>query len=375
MAAKPTVLIIGGLGYVGRFLALYIHKNQLASDVRLVDKVLPQLAWLAPEFAEACSQDKFVQADACQAHSLPRIFNRADGKEFDYVFNCAGEMRFSQDDEIYNLRVLKLAESLGAEAAKRGIKAYVELSSGHVYKAESNPRKESDKLKPTIRLAQYKLKAEEALLKIERLNLVILRLPHVYGKYDTKFVAKGMVLSRVYQALDEEMKWLWTKDLKVNTVHVDDAARAIWTAAEWYARGKPGWETSSMGKTPIFNIVDHTDTTQGHLAGIIGEIFNIKNSFVGQIMSTFARMNMDNVMEDINEHVMQPWADLLAKAAITRPGPLDPFMEKEQLKDEDMCLDGSRFEKLTGFKYARPLMRKEDIAEMIESYKSMNWWP
>lgn len=61
---KPSVLIIGGLGYIGRFLALHIHKNNLASEVRLVDKVLPQLAWLAPEFAEACSPDKFIQADA-----------------------------------------------------------------------------------------------------------------------------------------------------------------------------------------------------------------------------------------------------------------------------------------------------------------------
>jgi nucleoside-diphosphate-sugar epimerase len=51
-------------GYIGRFLALHIHKNHLASEVRLVDKVLPQLAWLAPEFEEACSQDKFMQADA-----------------------------------------------------------------------------------------------------------------------------------------------------------------------------------------------------------------------------------------------------------------------------------------------------------------------
>lgn len=62
--SRPAVLIIGGLGYLGRFLALHIHQNKLASDVRLVDKVLPQLAWLAPEFAEACSQDKFMQADA-----------------------------------------------------------------------------------------------------------------------------------------------------------------------------------------------------------------------------------------------------------------------------------------------------------------------
>lgn len=58
------MLIIGGLGYVGRFLALYIHNNDLASEVRIVDKVLPQLAWLPPEFKEACSPDKFMQADA-----------------------------------------------------------------------------------------------------------------------------------------------------------------------------------------------------------------------------------------------------------------------------------------------------------------------
>jgi nucleoside-diphosphate-sugar epimerase len=64
MADKPAVLIIGGLGYIGRFLALHIEKNNLASEVRLVDKVLPQLAWLAPEFEKACSQDKFMQADA-----------------------------------------------------------------------------------------------------------------------------------------------------------------------------------------------------------------------------------------------------------------------------------------------------------------------
>jgi hypothetical protein len=54
----------GLVGYVGRFLALYLHMNKLASEVRLVDKQLPELAWLAPEFAEACSRDKFMQADA-----------------------------------------------------------------------------------------------------------------------------------------------------------------------------------------------------------------------------------------------------------------------------------------------------------------------
>ena len=75
MAEKPAVLIIGGLGYIGRFLALYIQQNNLASEVRIVDKVLPQLAWLAPEFEEACSKDKFMQADASKERKLTSAFS------------------------------------------------------------------------------------------------------------------------------------------------------------------------------------------------------------------------------------------------------------------------------------------------------------
>lgn len=86
MAEKPSVLIIGGLGYIGRFLARHIHVNDLASEVRLVDKVLPQLAWLAPEFEEACATSKFLQADASRermssatvpfpSHLLPPFFS------------------------------------------------------------------------------------------------------------------------------------------------------------------------------------------------------------------------------------------------------------------------------------------------------------
>lgn len=71
MAEKPSVLIIGGLGYIGRFLALHIHNQDLASEVRVVDKVLPQLAWLAPEFDEACAGDKFIQADASRERECP----------------------------------------------------------------------------------------------------------------------------------------------------------------------------------------------------------------------------------------------------------------------------------------------------------------
>ncbi|KAK3939706.1 putative nad dependent epimerase dehydratase [Diplogelasinospora grovesii] len=375
MAEKPSVLIIGGLGYIGRFLALYIHQNNLASEVRIVDKVLPQLAWLAPEFEEACSGSKFMQADASREQALARIFDRADGKQWDHVFNCGGETRYSQDDEVYKLRSLALSLAVARESAKRGIKCFVELSTGMVYKPDSSPSKEQDKLKPWSKIAVFKLQAEEELAQIEGLNLVIVRLAHVYGPYASQWVATALCMARVYKKLEEEMKWLWTKDLRTNTVHIHDVTRALWSIANWCSAGKPNWDDKSMGKVPTFNVVDKGVTTQGTVADIIGQIFGIQTGFQGQLISTFARLNMDSVVDDVNDELLGPWAELLEDAGITRPGPLTPFMEKELLKDTDLSMDGSRLEKVVGFQYEKPKISKELVEEVIESYKKMNWWP
>ncbi|KAF4122654.1 Nucleoside-diphosphate-sugar epimerase [Geosmithia morbida] len=372
---KPSVLIIGGLGYIGRFLALHIHKNNLASEVRIVDKALPQLAWLAPEFTEACSQDKFIQADAGRAEALPKIFNRPNGKEWDYVFNCGGETRYSQEDEIYKLRSLNLALAIGQESAKRGVKAFVELSTGQVYKPSSTPSKEGDKLKPWSKIAKFKLQAEEELSKIEGLNLVIARIANVYGPYNN-YVGTALCMARVYQCLEGEMKFLWTRDLCSYTVHVKDVARILWELADWYANGKAGWDSASMGAVPIVNVVDDGCTTQGAIADFITETMGVKTNFQGQLLSSLARLNLDSIVDDANDETLGPWADMLADAGITRPVPISPFMEKELLKNDGLSIDGTRLKTLLpGFVFEEPRMTKELVQDVLDSYKRMNWWP
>ncbi|KAK8436443.1 NAD dependent epimerase/dehydratase family protein [Phyllosticta citricarpa] len=398
---KPSVLIIGGLGYIGRFLAKHVHDNDLASEVRIVDKHLPELAWLAPEFSEACSKQKFMQADASREQSLGRIFDRENGQPWDYVFNCGGETRYSQEDEVYKVRSYALSMAVGREAAKRNVKCFVELSTGMVYKPEGTPRKETDKLKPWLKVAKWKLQAEEDLSKVEGLNLVIIRLPHVYGPYTSKFLATALCMARVYQSLEKEMKWLWKDELRSNTVHVEDVSRALWTAASWYAQNK-------KMQPVVFNVVDHTDTSpapashfpysetrfgrwnlaiclalaadtsgtaQGILANLIHETFNIPTGFHGTLISAFARLNLEHVVDDVNDETLDPWADLQEKAGISKSSPLSPFMEKELLKDTDLSLDGSFFEKETGFEYKHPELTKEELEKVIKSYKRMNWWP
>ncbi len=161
----------------------------------------------------------------------------------------------------------------------------------------------------------------------------------------------------------------------MNSVHIHDVVRALWAIAAWYDSGKPRWDATEMGDTPIFNVVDKGATSQGTLADIISELFNIKSTFQGQILSNMARFNMDNIVDDINEDVLDPWGDLLKEAGITKSIPLSPFTEKELLKDTDLSMDGSRLEQVVGFTYEKPVITKALVEEVIESYKKMKWWP
>lgn len=88
---------------------------------------------------------------------------------------------------------------------------------------------------------------------------------------------------------------------------------------------------------------------QGILANLIHETFNIPTGFHGTLISAFARLNLEHVVDDVNDETLDPWAELQEKAGISKSGPLSPFMEKELLKDTDLSLDGSFFEKETGF--------------------------
>ena len=328
---------------------------------------------MAPEHLPACQSPNFLQADASRPQSLSRIFDLPDNAQFDYVFNCGGETRYSQDDEVYKLRSFDLSLNIGREAAKRGVKAYIELSTGQVYDAKRDPpRKETDKLKPALKQAKWKLGAEEELSKISGLPLVVLRVAYTYGPYAGKWLGTQLALARCYKDMGKEMKWLWSPELRTATVHVEDVARACWVAAEWRANtaalstearsaaagsvpSTPTSPTASRGPTTsatVFNIVDQGNTSQGVMAAIIRDVIGIDTGFQGTLINTFARLNLEHVVDDVNDETLDTWADLQQQAGNDAGNsPLTPFMEKELLKDADLSLDGSKFERTTGFKY------------------------
>lgn len=128
------------------------------------------------------------------------------------------------------------------------------------------------------------------------------------------------------------------------------------------------------------------------MANLIHDIFKIPTGFHGTIISAFARLNLEHVVDDVNDETLDPWADLQEQAGISSSTPLSPFMEKELLKDTDMSLDGTAFERETGFqwvtrhccysnianhqsRYLHPKLTRQEVEEVIESYRKMGWWP
>jgi len=301
------------------------------------------------------------------------------------------------------------------------------------------------------------LKAEEDLAVIKGLNLVVLRLANVYGKYCGTPLANACCAARVYQEEGKDMRWLWDKELRVDTVHVEDVARAIWAAAEWYttemgthaslrkeenqagvadsvakedARGTqiadndgdgteagsavatddistisaatppvpaptpaqpaPSPPTETIAATiqptptptppplrppPVFNITSPQPTTQLHLSSLLSSYFSIQSTFTSSLLSPFARLSLSTIVNSANDELMDPWAELLEKATITRSGPISPFMEKELLSDKDLSLDGTEFGRRMGFVYQRKGVDREELREVVESWKAMGWWP
>ena len=140
-------------------------------------------------------QVEFMQCDLVQDAHLARAFDVGEGgAPFDIVVNLAAETRFGMDEEVYKSKCLDLSVKCGRAAAKMGVKCFVEVSHGQVYKSSKVPCDEDAPIKPWTKHAKYKHQAEEALRAIDGLPLVVLRLATVYGNGDVLAPAMRLLL-------------------------------------------------------------------------------------------------------------------------------------------------------------------------------------
>jgi len=361
MANKPNVIVLGGCGFIGRNLVQYLAENGLAGKIRVADKVLPDLAGLSKKQTEIFKSDlvEYKQANLAREAMVNKVF--ADGT-WDYVFNLAGETKYSQTDEVYKENIVDVSVTCGNAAAKAGVRRFIEVSTAQVYDADKKPSNEGSKIKPWTKLAKAKLQAEEALRNIKNLNLVIVRPATAYGPGDISGITPRIITAAVYKQLNETMEFLWDKDLKINTVHVYDVVAALWHLTT----------NGSVGE--VYNLADSNDTDQGSVNALLEPIFGIKTSFMGNLKSKLATsVAMKTVAETANEKHLKPWSDLCKAKGITNT-PLTPYLDEELLYNNPLSIDGEKITKV-GFHYKHPKMTDAHLRETVAYFADLNFFP
>lgn len=360
--SKPNVLILGGVGCVGRNLVKYIVDHNLAAKVRVVDKVLPSTAFLGPEHQAAFDNPivEYIQGSVTSPAAIAKAYALEGGK-FNFVFNLAAETKYGQTEAVYNEKVLDLSVKVATEAAKQKVDRFIEVSTAQVYEPGKKPSKETDKLDPWTLQAKYKLKAEEELRKIPGLNLIIVRPVNIYGPADVVGISPRIICGAVYKHLKEKMKFLWDEKLKINTVHVRDVVKALWHLSQ---KGEVGG---------VYNLADKSDTDQKSFNEILEKIFGIETGYYGSMMSNLAKVNFKGVTEEVNEKHLTPWSELLKANNIVN-SPLTPYLDQELLYNNSLSVDGSAIE-ATGFVYDHPQVTVELVKEAIAYFSNQKLFP
>jgi len=362
--SKPNVLILGGLGFIGRNLVEYLSDNGYAGKIRIADKGLPELVALSKKQLDLIKNKDVVdckQLNLAREAMVQKAFNDG-GIKWDIVINLAGETKYSQTEEVYKENIIDVSVTCAKAAAAHGVQKYIEVSTAQVYDSGKKPSAEDDKLKPWTKLAKAKLAAEEELRKISNLNLIIVRPSIVYGPGDVSGITPRLITGAVYKYLNETMEFLWDKDLRINTVHVEDVCSGLWHLAQ---NGKVG---------EIYNLCDTNDTDQGSVSKLLETIFKIKTDYFGFLKSKAATaVAMKTVAETANEKHLKPWSELCKSKGITNT-PLTPYLDEELLYNNSFSVDGSKITK-TGFSYKHPAMTEVDLRQTIDYFIALNFFP
>jgi len=365
MTAKPNVIVLGGLGFIGRNLVEYLVSNGLVGKIRVADKVLPDLAGLTEKqmklFKGEDAPVQFKQANLAREVMVNKVFDQTDFK-IDYVFNLAGETKYSQTEEVYKENIIDVTLTCAKAAAKAGVKRFIEVSTSQVYSGDKKLSSEDSKVKPWTKLAKAKFDAEEELKKVQGLNFIIVRPAIVYGPGDILGITPRIICAAVYKHLGETMEFLWDKDLQMHTVHVEDVCTALWFLTTHGVSGE------------VYNLADSGETSQGAINKHLENIFGIKTGFMGTIKSKLATsVAMKTVAETANEKHLKPWSDLCKAKNITN-SPLTPYLDEELLYNNAYCLDGTKITKL-GFAYKHPELKEETLRQTIKGFITLGYFP
>lgn len=75
MTSKPNILVLGGVGFIGRNLVTYLVENKLAGRIRVADKAMPATSYFSARSNRAFEEVDFIQANLGNGETVKKIFS------------------------------------------------------------------------------------------------------------------------------------------------------------------------------------------------------------------------------------------------------------------------------------------------------------
>jgi len=358
------ILILGGSGFIGRHLVMYLFKNKLASKVCVADKVLYQIAGLSKDelaVYENASFLTFKQADIANPDHTSKVFAH-DGGNWRYVINLAASTKYSQGKEVYDRNIVEVARNAAQEAAKNKVARFIHVSTGQVYDSSKKASSEDSKIDPWTGIAKAHWEAEKHVRGTAGLNYVIVRPAVVYGTGDVYGLTPRLIVGSIYKETKEKMESLYTSGLRVNTVHADDVAKGLHFLLTKGASGS------------VYNLADPNETDQGKINKLLEQIYGIKTDFVNAIkMVAAGAMGTKFLVGFANDEHLKPFSDACKRYGIADT-PLTPYLDEELILPNPLSVDGSAITAL-GFKYDIPAPNAENLKAVLLDYIAKGYFP
>ena len=169
MKKDIKILIVGGTGFIGYYLAEFCLKKNWS---------VTSFSKNNPKKIRKLKRVKYLKGDLYKKKDLKRLNNN-----FDYVVNLGGYVDHSNKVKTYNSHYYG-CKNLANYFLKRKIKSFVQMGSSGEYGKSKSPHKESIKCKPLSNYNKAKFLASKHLLNIYEKNnfpSTILRLYQAYG--------------------------------------------------------------------------------------------------------------------------------------------------------------------------------------------------
>lgn len=422
LPAELSVLVLGGTTHLSRPLLKWLldpahdveRSNVKIKHIRLADKYLvsngTSSTYIDPDTWKALDDPRaeYRQANLNLAPSLSTVYDHPHGGSYDVVFDFTGEGIGQPDvpEEVLLERTAKLARSVATESLRRNVKAHIRDTVAFLtVDPNAPPARESDIPKPKTARAYWWYEAERSAASVAGLRLAITRSAEVVGP----FIFHGSIPSRfalgkVYSHLREPMKLLWGPDLRINTIHVDDWCPAAWKIAQWVA-SRPRSEADQLAgenlppvrikdkiqdklrekvgpgccprsetpRAPVFNLVDDTNLNQGKLLGMIGESFKIETGFVNSFVNAWARVDLNNIVEEINEKHAAAIAEIVKETGINDVA-LNGWIDAELLANQSLAFSNQKIKSIIGWSPKVDLNR-ERLDEILDKLRELNQFP